>query len=63
MLADYILELVECGFRVSLTYSMDRNEPILIVVDSLLGEVGRYYLHSKMWVCNRQDSRCGTLVA
>lgn len=49
-ISDYILKLVKDGFSVSLTYSSDSTQPILIVSDFRLGEVGRYYIHSKTWV-------------
>lgn len=72
-LTDYILKLARDGFSVSLTYSSDSRQPVLIVSDFRLGEIGRYYIHSRVWIgCGNgfgngfaitSDSRCGTWVA
>lgn len=49
-ITECILSLTRNGFSVSLTYSCDSTQPILVVSDFKLGEVGRYYIHSKIWV-------------
>lgn len=72
-LTDCILKLAQDGFSVSLIYSSDSHQPVLIISDFRLGEIGRYYIHSRIWIgCGNgfgngftitSDSRCGTLAA
>lgn len=68
-LTDCILKLARDGFSVSLIYSSDSRQPVLSVSDFRLGEIGRYYIHSRVWIgCGNgfaitSDSRCETLVA
>lgn len=44
MVSDMILNLVKDGFIVSLSYSVEKNSPVLIVSGKDSGEVNRIYL-------------------